>query len=139
MNNIISGSIEKYPEEIGRRIRMSRKSLGYTISQAAELMDVSDVYLGKVERNKIKPSFNLLIKICSCYAVSSDYLIYGKEKTSLEEKYMNSLLNLNDEQQTTLIKIAAIIRKENISGCHLELLLSAAKSISDYISEARRK
>lgn len=120
-------------EGMGGRIRMSRKYLGYTLSQAAELMNVSDVYLGMVERSTRTPSFKLLTKICSCYGVSADYILYGKE-SSLSGKRNTAVIGLlNDEKFKTIIKIALIIEKENVSKAQLNFMASLVQSFCDSV------
>ncbi len=65
---------------IGSRIRKQRELIGYTREQFAEKLDISVRFAADIELGKRGMSIETLIKICELFSVSSDYIIWGKEK-----------------------------------------------------------
>ncbi|MEM9821899.1 MAG: helix-turn-helix transcriptional regulator [Bacteroidota bacterium] len=59
---------------LGRRIRMLRKSAGYTQEQLAEWSDYSVDFIGLVERGINAPSIEGCQKIADCLGVSMSEL-----------------------------------------------------------------
>lgn len=74
------------PVEAGKRMRALRKMLGYTQIQFAEKLNVSRGFYSKVEIGLQAPSIDLLVEISAFAGVSLDYLILGKEHSSLKLK-----------------------------------------------------
>lgn len=61
---------------LGRRIRDERKKRTYTQEQLAELVGVSDAYIGQIERGERNPTLETLIKIANQLGVTIDYLLH---------------------------------------------------------------
>ena len=57
-------------EELGRRIRERRKSLGWTQEELAEAAEIDRSYIGGVERGERNLTFTVLCQICT--ALSCD-------------------------------------------------------------------
>ena len=55
--------------------------MGYTREQFAEKLDVSVSYLAELERGRTGISVKLLTKVCSVLGLSSDYVLFGEERT----------------------------------------------------------
>ena len=53
----------KILERLGKKIRYTRKSVGFTQEILAEKINVHPTYIGKIEAGKNNPSFLLLYKI----------------------------------------------------------------------------
>ena len=53
--------------KIGKTLQQIRKSHGYTQEKMAEEIDVSTRYIGDIEQDKAKPSYEVLISICNLY------------------------------------------------------------------------
>jgi len=68
--------------EIGRRIRVLRKSRDLSIQRLAELAGISPGYLSEVERGSSAPSGEKLARIASELGVSTDYLLTGVTSTT---------------------------------------------------------
>ena len=66
------------PVAIGQRIREERKKLNLSREEFAEIVGLSDYYVGQLERGERQMSLPVLVKIINCLHVSSDYLIFGK-------------------------------------------------------------
>ena len=60
---------------IGRRIRKQRIKKGLTIQKLAELLGLSNNFMGQVERGISTPSLETLIKIADKLELSLDYIV----------------------------------------------------------------
>lgn len=86
--------------EFGNRVRLARKSRGYTQEKLAEELNISREFFGRVERGTQSCSIDLIIGLCSILNVSSDYLLMGKEPRKANQK--TELLKLAEQ----LVKLA---------------------------------
>ena len=66
------------------RIRKAREDMGYTREQFAEKLDVSVSYLAELERGRTGISVKMLIKGCNVLGLSSDYVLFGSQRTEDE-------------------------------------------------------
>lgn len=89
---------------LGKRIRESRISKGYTQQYLADRANIGVVYISEIERGIKMPSLNIFIKIIEALDVSADYILRdelssGKECicTEITEK----LLILTPSQRKT--------------------------------------
>ena len=89
---------------LGKRIRESRISKGYTQRDLANRAEIGVVYISEIERGIKMPSLNIFIKIVDALDVSADYVLRdelpsGKEYicTEITEK----LLVLTPNQRKT--------------------------------------
>ncbi|KAA8674083.1 helix-turn-helix domain-containing protein [Clostridium sp. HV4-5-A1G] len=67
-------------QEVGRRIRGKREELNLTREKFAEMVDLSTLYIGQLERGERQMSLTALVRIANCLHVTTDYLIYGEQK-----------------------------------------------------------
>ena len=65
--------------EIGRRIRKSRETIGYTRETLAEKANLAASFLGTIELGSGSFTAESLIKICRALNVSADYILFGKD------------------------------------------------------------
>lgn len=65
-------------EKIGCRLRIEREKLKITREKFAELVDLSPLYIGQLERGERQMSINALANISRTLHVSTDYLLFGK-------------------------------------------------------------
>ncbi|MEH7112574.1 helix-turn-helix transcriptional regulator [Neobacillus niacini] len=66
---------------IGERIKRLRAQKGYSITELAELSNVSKSYLSYIERNLNKnPSIQFLMKVAKPLDVSIEYLLIGVDQ-----------------------------------------------------------
>lgn len=63
---------------IGQRIREGREIFGLSREGLAEMLALSDYYIGQLERGQRQMSLGVLVKIASCLHISLDYLVLGK-------------------------------------------------------------
>lgn len=69
--------IEKKKSDIriGTILRRTRKSLGYTQEEVAEMLDLASRYISDIERDKTKGSIDTLVKLCNIYQITPTYLL----------------------------------------------------------------
>ncbi|MFC0903966.1 helix-turn-helix domain-containing protein [Clostridium sp. MT-14] len=67
-------------QEVGRRIRGKREELNLTREKFAEMVNLSTLYIGQLERGERQMSLTALVRIANCLHVTTDYLIYGEQK-----------------------------------------------------------
>lgn len=63
---------------IGQRIREGREKFGLSRQEFAEIIGLSDYYVGQLERGERQMSLPVLVKVANCLHVSLDYLVWGK-------------------------------------------------------------
>lgn len=84
--------------EMGERIRELRKNLNMTREKFSEMLDISDVFLGQIERGERSVSIKTLKKIVAFTGCSTDYLLFGDMKNnSLTNKINKMLIDCSDE------------------------------------------
>ena len=95
---------------IGQRLKELRKSYGYTQEKLAEEIECSTRYIGNIEQDKSKPSYEVLIKICNLFHIGLDSIFCeylessGKEKKELGLTGFTKLKPKNKEVITHLIE-----------------------------------
>lgn len=60
---------------IGSLLRRTRKSLGYTQEEVAEMLDLASRYISDIERDKTKGSVDTLVKLCNIYHITPTYVL----------------------------------------------------------------
>lgn len=82
-------------KSLGKRIREERIKLKLTQEQLAESIDISNSYMGQIERGERSLTLETLIKLANRLSVTIDYLL--KESISLEDdNFINQLKQLMD-------------------------------------------
>lgn len=61
--------------KIGDILKSTRKSLGYTQEDVAEMLDLAPRYVSDIERNKTKGSIDTLVKLCNIYHITPTYIL----------------------------------------------------------------
>lgn len=115
---------------VGQRIREERERLALTRAELAELIGLSDYYIGQLERGERQMSLPTLIKIASCLHVSMDYLILGSSKyKDHSTKDNTSLLYANEN--TKVEEIYSLIGK--CSSEEFDLIKKLIQTVLPYI------
>ena len=89
--------------KIGKVIQEIRKSNGDTQEKLAEKIEVSVRYISDIEQDRVKPSYEILIKFCNLYGIGmsqifNEYLKVKDNKT-LEYKLAGyDKLNKKDKE-----------------------------------------
>lgn len=94
--------------EFGRMVRKTRLENGLSMTELANLVGTSVVYMGEIERGLKMPSINTFIKIINALNVSADYILrYEVNKGDLYicDDIMRKLSGLANEQKKTIISI----------------------------------
>lgn len=63
-------------EALGRRLRQERHKMHLTQEKLAEKIEVSDAYIGQIERGERSLSLDTLIKLANQLGVTVDYLLH---------------------------------------------------------------
>ncbi len=93
---------------IGNRISHIRKERGYTQEKLAELAGISIQFLSDIENNKKNMTVTTLKNIADSLNITTDYLIYGRDKLN-ENTMINVMLNtLSDKNRKKAEKILEI-------------------------------
>ena len=100
---------------IGENIRVARQSKNITIEQLAELADISDSFLGVVERGTSGVSVETLISIAVALGVTTDSLVMEKAEPSeliaCKKDTLFALLQTSDEAELDfLIRFIGLYR-----------------------------
>lgn len=75
---------------VGERIRKLREQFNMSREKFSEIIDISEVFLGQIERGERSLSLKTLSKIVAYTGSSSDYILFGKlENTDT----INTILN----------------------------------------------
>lgn len=82
--------------EVGERIRGIREGLKMNRERFSEMIDISDVFLGQIERGERSLSLKTLCRIVSFTGVSTDYILFG-----------------NTDNNSTINKIDRILAKSS--------------------------
>lgn len=100
--------------QIGKRIRALRKKAGLTISQLAETADLSDNYIGFIERGVRLPTIKTLAKLASTLRVNIADFFYFPDQTSPQRKQ-------------ALTKLLYQLKNKNAAG--IELVSEIAQNV----------
>ena len=78
---------------IGERIRKIREDLKMNRERFSEMIDISDVFLGQIERGERSLSTKTLVKIVKFTGVSADFILFGNEESNNTLAKINIILN----------------------------------------------
>lgn len=119
-------------KEIGNRLRREREKLELTREKFAEIVNLSVLYIGQLERGERQMSLPTLVKITDSLHVTTDYLIYGKSINSQDYIKENSSkyieLAENDDKISRLNFLLSKCSKKE-----LDLIERMVKLIIPYI------
>lgn len=83
--------------EVGERIRKIREDLHMTRERFSEMIDISDVFLGQIERGERSLSLKTLCKIVGYTGVSTDYILLGDTKNNSTRNKINRILDKSSD------------------------------------------
>ena len=69
-------------KRLGKRIREERQRLNLTQAQLAEDIDISDTYMGAIERGERSLTLDTLVKLVNRLGVSVDYMLSDSVRDS---------------------------------------------------------
>ena len=86
---------------VGERIRGLRENFNMSREKFSEMIDVSEVFLGQIERGERSLSLKTLKKIVTYTGSSSDYILFGKNNNTISK--INNILNTCSTDSLTYI------------------------------------
>ena len=89
-------------QEIGQRIAVRRRQLGYTQEQMAGMMDVSIQMISNLERGIKSIRIENLINLCEILDVSTDYILTGKQTYQDSHSLAGQIAELSTENRETV-------------------------------------
>ena len=75
---------------LGNRIREERKKLNLTQAQLAEAIDISDTYMGAIERGERSLTLDTLVRLVERLGVTVDYMLSDSVSDS-DSNIMNQI------------------------------------------------
>ena len=97
---------------IGQRIKQARKNKGYSQIDLAEKLEISDVYISRIERGQAKVNLKRLTEICELLEISLTETITGTvqgSKQYLEKELAEIIGKCSPKKQMLIYEIARII------------------------------
>lgn len=101
---------------LGKRIREERLKLNLTQEKLSESVDISDSYMGQIERGERSVALDTLSRIANRLGVTIDYLL--QESVNIDDKYINQIMQLMDGKTAKEKRMALDVIK--IMFSHLE-------------------
>ena len=87
----------------GERLRGIRESMKMNREEFSEKIDITDSFLGQIERGERALSVKTLRKVVRYTGVSADYLLFGKENNNQTIQKINNILAVNSEETKDFI------------------------------------
>ena len=97
---------------IGERIKEVRRVRGWSQEKLSEKIDVTTVYISRIERGSTQVNLKRLAQISKALDISLEYLITGTATTApnyLDKELYQTLLNCTPEKQRLIYNIAKIV------------------------------
>lgn len=97
---------------IGQRIKEERRKKGWSQERLSEEIDVTTVYISRVERGSSQINLKRLAQISRVLGTSIEYLIEGtviKSPNYLDKELYEILLNCTPAKQRLIYNIAKIV------------------------------
>lgn len=93
---------------LGKRIRAERKRQELTQEQLAEMADISESFMGHIERGGRVLSVETLIKLANALNLSVEYIVCGEynyQPTTLPSEIHEALARMSDRQRKVFLSI----------------------------------
>jgi len=93
-------------EQLGKRVREERQKLNLTQEKLAERVEVSEAYIGQIERGERSMSLDTLVKLANQLGVTVDFLLSDSINFN-DDQFVNQLRQImmnrsTKEKQMTL-------------------------------------
>ena len=97
MYTITTGGEKMDYKKLGERIREERLKRNLTQAQLAEEVDISDTYMGAIERGERSLTLDTLVRLVNRLGVTGDYLLVDSV-TNNDENVVNQFRQIIDNQ-----------------------------------------
>ena len=104
--------------KIGKKFQTIRKSHGYTQEKLAEAIECSPRYIGDIEQDRSKPSYEVLVKLCNLFNIGLDDIFSGYLDIKGKREVNSALFGfdkLKPNNQETIIHMIEYFNKSNVS------------------------
>lgn len=108
--------LENKKIKIGELLRRTRKSLGYTQEDVAEMLDLASRYISDIERDKTKGSVDTLVKLCNIYHITPTYVLQDYLDLTRDYKLDPDLIGfyqLNSRDKKIVIELIESMNKKD--------------------------
>jgi len=89
--------------EVGERIRKIREELKMNRETFSEMIDISDVFLGQIERGERSLSLKTLCRIVAFTGSSTDFILFGTMEENSTINKINRILNKSSDTMIAYI------------------------------------
>lgn len=91
--------------EIGKRIKSRRLELKLTQEKLAELTNLTDTYIGAIERATSKCSLETIVTIAKTLDLDMNYLLFGITPKNIDSIFSQTLDKLPSDKKNLYIKL----------------------------------
>jgi transcriptional regulator with XRE-family HTH domain len=101
---------------IGQRIKRARKAKGYTQEKLAEKLDISIVYVSKIENGKTKLNLEMLFRLAHLLGADPGFFLTGaagQAKTAPPSDIESLLAECPPEKRRLLLEIIKVVNKNS--------------------------
>jgi len=99
-------------KELGKRIRTERRRQDLTQEKLAEMADISDSFMGHIERGGRTLSIETLAKLANALSLSIEYIVCGEynyQPSVLPTEINETLGKMNSNQRKIFLDIMKIL------------------------------
>ena len=89
--------------DIGERLRGVREGMHMTREKFSEKIDITDSFLGQIERGERSLSAKTLKKVVKYTGISADYLLFGKDSNNETIQKINNILTVSSDTTSDFI------------------------------------
>lgn len=89
--------------EMGERIRSLRENMFQNRERFSEMVDISEVFLGQIERGECSISIKTLANLVSYTGSSADFILFGNTSQNSYMKKINKILENSSDETVELI------------------------------------
>ena len=103
-------------KEIGKRIRVERRRRELTQERLAELADISDSFLGHIERGGRALSIETLVKLANVLELSIEYVICGEynyQPNMLPAEVADALNQMSTSQRKVFLNMMTVLAQHS--------------------------
>lgn len=103
-------------KSFGQRVKTIRQGLGISQDGLAKKLEVTPQHISAIELDKRAPSLNFLAQLAEQLDVTTDYLITGKQRESIDP--ITAIMadgSLSDTAKTALTMMVKLLRQTSLS------------------------